>query len=71
MWVVLAQHLSHHACALAKWLARLEAKRVHGKEDAALHGLQAVAHVGEGTADDDRHGILLTCNMCGAWGGTW
>ena len=35
-----------------------EAEIVHGHEDAALHGLEAVAHVGEGARDDDAHGVV-------------
>ena len=30
----------------------------HGVEDPAVHRLEAVAHVGQGPGDDDRHGVL-------------
>jgi len=30
----------------------------HRVQDAALHGLQAIASVGEGARDDDRHRVL-------------
>src|ERR1700687_3080389 len=35
-----------------------EAEVVHGDQDAALYGLEAVAHVGEGTRDDHAHRIV-------------
>ena len=31
---------------------------VHAPEDAAVHRLEAVAHVGQGAGDDDRHGVV-------------
>jgi len=39
-------------------LVELEAHLLHSIEDAAVDGLEAVAHVGEGAADDDRHGVV-------------
>lgn len=39
-------------------LAVLQAQLVHGKQDAAVHRLQAVAHVRQRAAYDDRHGVL-------------
>ena len=35
-----------------------QAEIVHGHQDAALHGLEAVAHVGESAGDDDAHGVV-------------
>jgi hypothetical protein len=34
------------------------ARLVHGEEDAAVHGLEAIAHVGQRSASDDTHGIV-------------
>ena len=35
-----------------------QAHLVHGVEDAALHRLEAVAHVGQGARGDDAHGVV-------------
>ncbi len=37
--------------------ARRETQVVHGDQDAPLRGLQPVAHVGQGAADDHAHGV--------------
>ena len=39
-------------------LVELEAHLLHAVEDAAMHGLEAVADVGQGAADDDRHRVV-------------
>ena len=39
-------------------LVELEAHLLHAVEDAAVDGLEAVADVGQGAADDDRHGVV-------------
>src|SRR5690606_10052412 len=31
---------------------------VHAPQDPTVHGLEAVTHVGQGTRDDDRHGVV-------------
>ena len=56
--MVLAQHLSHHARALAMWLIRCEAQVVHGKQDPPVHWLQAVPHIWQRPPHDDGHRIL-------------
>ena len=35
-----------------------QAQIVHRHQDAPLHGLEAVAHVGESASDDDAHGVV-------------
>ena len=55
--MVLAQHVAHDAGALAEGLVWLEPQLVHGVEDPAMDGLQAVPHVGQGPVGDDRHGV--------------
>ena len=55
--VVFAEHVADDARGLAEGLVRRDAELVHGIEDAAMHGLEAVAHVGQRAADDDRHRI--------------
>lgn len=52
-----------HSClaiypSLAVRLPRSHAKLVHGKEDAPVHRLEAIAHIRQRAAHDHRHGIL-------------
>ena len=56
--MVVLKHLADDAGALVEGAIVHEALAEHGVEDAALHGLQAVAGVGEGARDDDGHRIL-------------
>ena len=56
--VVLLQHLADHAGALRVALVVVQPLGVHRVEDAAVHRLQAVAHVGERAADDHRHRVV-------------
>ena len=56
--VVLLQHLADHAGALGVALVVVQPLGVHRVEDAAVHRLQAVAHVGERAADDHRHRVV-------------
>ena len=44
--------------ALGVLLVGLEAHLLHGVEDAAVHGLEAVADVWQGAADDDGHAVV-------------
>ena len=44
--------------ALAIRLRGSEAQLVHAEEDAAMDGLEAVAHVGQGAPDDYAHGVI-------------
>ena len=44
--------------ALAVRLRRGEAQLVHAEENAAMDGLQAVAHVGQRAPDDYAHGVI-------------
>ena len=56
--MVVAHHLAHDLGALAVGPARLQAHLLHAVEHAPVGGLQAVAHVGQGAADDDGHGVV-------------
>ena len=55
--VVALHRLADDAGALAGRGGRAEAEVVHRHEDAALRRLEAVAHVGQGPADDDAHRV--------------
>ena len=55
--MVFAQHVAHDARALVERLVGGEALFIHGIEDAPVHGLEAVPHIGQRTVDDDRHGV--------------
>ena len=50
--------LSDDLGALGVLLVVLEAHLAHGVEHAAMHGLEAVASVGQRAADDDRHRVV-------------
>ena len=56
--VVLAHDLAHHAGALVEGAVRAVAAVEHRVEHAAVHRLEAVAHVRQRTAHDDRHGVV-------------
>ena len=56
--VIPAQHVAHAGGGLLKGLVRGQVVLVHGVEDAPVHGLQAVPHVGQRPAHNDAHGIF-------------
>ena len=56
--VVLAEHVADDGRALLVGAARHEAELVHRVENAAVHRLQAVAHVGQRALHDDAHRII-------------
>jgi hypothetical protein len=55
--VELAQHVAHDTYGFAERLVRRKAQLDHCVKDAAVHGLQAVAHVRQGAVDDRGHGV--------------
>ena len=56
--VVVAHDVADDTRALVEPAVGAVAAVVHRVDDASVHGLEAVAHVGQGAADDDRHGVL-------------
>ena len=62
--MVFTQAVAHDAGALAVGLVRGDAQFVHGVEDAALHGLQAVLHAGQGALQDDVLRSRASCESC-------
>jgi len=56
--VVILEHLADDAGALVEGAVVDEALAEHRVEDAALDGLQAVAGIGQGARDDDRHRVI-------------
>ena len=56
--VVLAHHLADDAGRFPVGLVPVVPHLVHGVEDAPVHGLQPVAHVGERAADDHAHRVI-------------
>ena len=55
--VIFAQNVADDTRALAVRLIRRHAELVHRVEDAAVHRLEAVAHIRQRAGDDDRHRI--------------
>ena len=58
MGMVPAQHSSHGVRTFAVRLVGGQVVLVHGIQDAAMHGLQPVPHIRQGTGHDDRHGVI-------------
>ena len=56
--MVPAQHAAHAGGGLFEGFVHREAILVHGVEDPAMDGLQAIPHVRESPAHDDAHGVL-------------
>ena len=56
--MVVAHHLADHAGALEVPSVGPEATVVHRVENAGVHRLEPVAHVGQRPADDDRHRVV-------------
>ena len=56
--VELAHHLADDAGALGEGLVRAVAAVEHRVDHAAVHRLEAVAHLGQRTADDDAHRVV-------------
>ena len=56
--MVVAHDVADDLGGLGVLLVELEAHLLHAVEDAAMDGLEAVADVGQGSADDDRHGVV-------------
>ena len=56
--VILAHHVADDERRFAIRLVPVAAALVHGVEDAPVHRLQPVAHVGQSAADDHAHGVI-------------
>ncbi len=56
--VVNAHGLADDLRAFGVPLVRLQTHLVHGVKNAAMHGLEAVAGIGERAPDDDGHGVV-------------
>ena len=55
--VVFTEHVADDTHRFAEGLVRRNAQLVHRVEDAPVHRLQAVAHVGQRPVDNRRHGV--------------
>ena len=56
--MVLADHIPHDAGRFLVGLVPIVGKLVHGEENPAVHGLQPIAHIGQGAPDDHAHGVI-------------
>lgn len=53
-----AEHVADAGSGFFERLIRGQIVLIHGVEDAAVHGLETVAHIRQRTPDDDGHGVL-------------
>ena len=58
MRVVFTQDFAHHTRGFHRLGISGQPHFLHGKQDAPLHGLLAVAHVGQGAAFHHAHGVF-------------
>ena len=58
MRMVTAEHVADSGRAFAVGLVAGQAVLVHSVEDAAVNRLEAVAHVRQGAANNDAHGVI-------------
>ena len=56
--VIVTHHLADHLGRLDVLLVPVEPELAHAVENAAMHGLQAVAHVGKRARHDHAHGVV-------------
>ena len=56
--VELTHHVADHAGALVEGSVRAVAAIVHRVDHAAVHGLEAVTHIRQGAADNNRHCVV-------------
>ena len=57
MRVIALEDLADDTGALAMLLGRIETHVAHREQDAPLHGLEAIANVGQCPRGDNRHGV--------------
>ena len=58
VWVVLAEHVADDGGALLVGAVRPQSTLVHRPQDPPVDGFESVAHVGQGPAHDDGHGVV-------------
>ena len=58
VWMIVAHDVADDLGRLGVLLVELKAHLLHAVKDAAMNGLEAVADIGQGAADDDRHGVV-------------
>ena len=58
MGVELTHHVADHAGALIEGSVRAVAAVVHRVDHAAVHGLEAVTHIRQGAANNNRHCVV-------------
>ena len=56
--VILTEHLTHHAGTFLIRFVTGVAQTLHAVENTAMHGLEAVAHVGQRTSYNHRHTVV-------------
>ena len=56
--MIFTEHFADDTGGFLGLAAEAQAQSVHSEKDAALHRLEAVAHIREGSGHDDRHRII-------------
>ena len=56
--VILADHVADHPGGFLVGLVPVVVEFVHGEQHTPVHGLEAVADIGQGAAHDDAHGVV-------------
>ena len=56
--MIFTHHIAHDAGRFLVGLVRREAVFIHGVENAPVHRLQAIAHIGQSPAHDHAHGVI-------------
>jgi hypothetical protein len=58
VWVITRHGVTSNACTLYEWTVGAETLLLHVPNNAAVHGLKSVTHVGQCARHDDRHGVV-------------
>ena len=58
MGMIPTQHVAHAGGGLLEGAVRGQIVLIHSIQDTAMHRFQTVPHIGQGTANDDGHGVV-------------
>ena len=58
MGVELPHHIAHHASALIEGTIGSIPAVIHRVDDATMHRLESITHIGQGATDNNRHRVI-------------